>query len=165
MGACEGKPRRKADTGDGDHADASGRGDDHHDGRSGAGAGEAWEEDEPRHPGAVARSQLRSQGRAVREHSARVQLQAEKDLAQVHELGKDELLVCMAKTQYSLSDDPALLGRPSGFTVTVREVRLSAGAGFLVAVTGSIMTMPGLPKKPAALSIDIDEKGRITGLF
>ena len=91
--------------------------------------------------------------------------QAEKDLAQVHELGKDELLVCMAKTQYSLSDDPALLGRPSGFTVTVREVRLSAGAGFLVAVTGSIMTMPGLPKKPAALSIDIDEKGRITGLF
>jgi formate--tetrahydrofolate ligase len=91
--------------------------------------------------------------------------QAEKDLAQIHELGKDELLVCMAKTQYSLSDDPALLGRPSGFTVTVREVRLSAGAGFLVAVTGSIMTMPGLPKKPAALSIDIDEKGRITGLF
>ncbi len=91
--------------------------------------------------------------------------QAEKDLAQVHELGKDELLVCMAKTQYSLSDDPALLGRPSGFTVTVREVRLSAGAGFLVAVTGSIMTMPGLPKKPAALSIDIDEKGRISGLF
>ena len=91
--------------------------------------------------------------------------QAEKDLAQIHELGKDDLLVCMAKTQYSLSDDPSLLGRPSGFTVTVREVRLSAGAGFLVAVTGSIMTMPGLPKKPAALSIDIDEKGRITGLF
>lgn len=91
--------------------------------------------------------------------------QAEKDLAQIHELGKDDLLVCMAKTQYSLSDDPSLLGRPSGFTVTVREVRLSAGAGFLVAVTGSIMTMPGLPKKPAALSIDIDENGRITGLF
>ena len=91
--------------------------------------------------------------------------QAEKDLAQIHELGKDDLLVCMAKTQYSLSDDPSLLGRPTGFTVTVREVRLSAGAGFLVAVTGSIMTMPGLPKKPAALSIDIDEKGRITGLF
>lgn len=91
--------------------------------------------------------------------------QAEKDLAQIHELGKDDLLVCMAKTQYSLSDDPSLLGRPTGFTVTVREVRLSAGAGFLVAVTGSIMTMPGLPKKPAALSIDIDENGRITGLF
>jgi len=91
--------------------------------------------------------------------------QAEKDLAQIHELGKDDLLVCMAKTQYSLSDDPALLGRPEGFTVTVREVRLSAGAGFLVAITGSVMTMPGLPKKPAALTIDIDEKGRITGLF
>ena len=91
--------------------------------------------------------------------------QAEKDLAQIHELGKDDLLVCMAKTQYSLSDDPSLLGRPTGFTVTVREVRLSAGAGFLVAVTGSIMTMPGLPKKPAALSIDIEENGRITGLF
>ncbi|HCL79594.1 MAG TPA: formate--tetrahydrofolate ligase, partial [Synergistaceae bacterium] len=91
--------------------------------------------------------------------------QAEKDLAQIHELGKDDLLICMAKTQYSLSDDPALLGRPKGFTVTVREVRLSAGAGFLVAITGSIMTMPGLPKKPAALTIDIDESGRISGLF
>ena len=91
--------------------------------------------------------------------------QAEKDLALISELGKDDLLVCMAKTQYSLSDDPALLGRPSGFKVTVREVRLSTGAGFLVAVTGSIMTMPGLPKKPAALSIDVDADGRITGLF
>ncbi len=91
--------------------------------------------------------------------------QAEKDLAQIHELGKDNLLICMAKTQYSLSDDPALLGRPKGFTITVREVRLSAGAGFLVAITGSIMTMPGLPKKPAALSIDIDGNGRISGLF
>ncbi len=91
--------------------------------------------------------------------------QAEKDLAQIHDLGKDNLLVCMAKTQYSLSDDPALLGRPKGFRVTVREVRLSAGAGFLVAITGSVMTMPGLPKKPAALTIDIDEKGRISGLF
>lgn len=91
--------------------------------------------------------------------------QAEKDLALIHGLGKDHLLICMAKTQYSLSDDPALLGRPEGFTITVREVRLSAGAGFLIPITGSIMTMPGLPKKPAALSIDIDEKGRITGLF
>ena len=91
--------------------------------------------------------------------------QAEKDLTLINELGKDDLLVCMAKTQYSLSDDPALLGRPSGFKVTVREVRLSTGAGFLVAVTGSIMTMPGLPKKPAALSIDVDADGRITGLF
>ena len=91
--------------------------------------------------------------------------QAEKDLAQIHELGKDDLLVCMAKTQYSLSDDPAKIGRPSGFRITVREVRLSAGAGFLVAVTGEIMTMPGLPKKPAALNIDVDSDGKITGLF
>ncbi len=91
--------------------------------------------------------------------------QAEKDLVQIHELGKDDLLVCMAKTQYSLSDDPAKIGRPSGFRITVREVRLSAGAGFLVAVTGEIMTMPGLPKKPAALNIDVDCDGKITGLF
>jgi formate--tetrahydrofolate ligase len=91
--------------------------------------------------------------------------QAEKDLQMIHELGKDTLLICMAKTQYSLSDDPAKLGRPSGFTITVREVRLSAGAGFLIPITGAIMTMPGLPKKPAALSIDIDEKGQISGLF
>lgn len=92
-------------------------------------------------------------------------LQAEKDLERIHELGKDNLLVCMAKTQYSLSDDPAKLGRPENFRITVREVRLSAGAGFLVAITGSIMTMPGLPKKPAALNIDVDADGKITGLF
>ena len=91
--------------------------------------------------------------------------QAEKDLELVHELGKDDLLICMAKTQYSLSDDAAKVGRPKNFRVTVREVRLSAGAGFLVAVTGAIMTMPGLPKKPAALSIDINEDGVVTGLF
>ena len=91
--------------------------------------------------------------------------QAEKDLELIHELGKDGLLICMAKTQYSLSDDAEKLGRPKNFRVTVREVRLSAGAGFLVAVTGAIMTMPGLPRKPAALSIDIDEEGKITGLF
>ena len=75
------------------------------------------------------------------------------------------MLVCMAKTQYSLSDDADKICRPSNFRITVREVRLSAGAGFLVAVTGAIMTMPGLPKKPAALNIDIDETGKITGLF
>ena len=73
--------------------------------------------------------------------------------------------VCMAKTQYSLSDDAAKLGRPTGFTLNVREIKLSAGAGFIVALTGAIMTMPGLPKKPAAYSIDIDEDGNITGLF
>ena len=91
--------------------------------------------------------------------------QAEKDLALIHDLGKDDLLVCMAKTQYSLSDDATKVGRPTGFRITVREVRLSAGAGFLVAVTGSIMTMPGLPKRPAALSIDVDADGKIRGLF
>ena len=71
----------------------------------------------------------------------------------------------MAKTQYSLSDDMTKLGRPSGFRIHVREVRVSAGAGFIVALTGSIMTMPGLPKVPAANRIDIDDNGKITGLF
>lgn len=80
-------------------------------------------------------------------------------------MGLDKMPICIAKTQYSLSDNPALLGRPSGFTVNVREVKASVGAGFLVAITGDIMTMPGLPKRPAAQDIDIDEDGRITGLF
>ena len=91
--------------------------------------------------------------------------QAEKDLKLIHEVGKDNLLVCMAKTQYSLSDDPSKLGRPKNFRITVREVRLSAGAGFLVAITGTILTMPGLPKKPAAFNIDVDADGKISGLF
>ncbi|MDO9544837.1 MAG: formate--tetrahydrofolate ligase, partial [Synergistaceae bacterium] len=78
---------------------------------------------------------------------------------------KDDLLICMAKTQASLSDDPAQKGRPSNFKVTVREVRLSAGAGFIIPITGSIMTMPGLPKRPAACSIDVDANGRVNGLF
>ena len=71
----------------------------------------------------------------------------------------------MAKTQYSLSDDATKIGRPTGFTVTVRELRISAGAGFIVALTGNILTMPGLPKKPAAENMDIDNDGKITGLF
>lgn len=91
--------------------------------------------------------------------------EAEADLKHVHELGYDDLLVCMAKTQHSLSDDPALFGYPEGFTMTVREVRISAGAGFIVPITGKIMTMPGLPKVPAAEGVDVDEFGRITGLF
>lgn len=91
--------------------------------------------------------------------------EAERDLKAIHDQGLDHLLVCMAKTQYSLSDNPALLGCPQGFTLTVREVRLSAGAGFIVPVTGQIMTMPGLPQRPAALDMDIDAEGRITGLF
>ena len=73
--------------------------------------------------------------------------------------------VCVAKTQYSLSDNPALLGRPEGFEITVRDVKLSAGAGFVVALTGDIMTMPGLPKVPAANNIDVTADGEITGLF
>ena len=88
-----------------------------------------------------------------------------KELKHLTELGFGNLPVCMAKTQYSLSDDATLLGRPENFTVNVREVYISAGAGFVVAITGAIMTMPGLPKKPAADSIDVDESGKITGLF
>ncbi|MCX8128948.1 MAG: formate--tetrahydrofolate ligase [Clostridia bacterium] len=90
---------------------------------------------------------------------------AEKAIRKIEEMGMDKLPVCMAKTQYSLSDNASLLGRPEGFDVTVREVRLSAGAGFIVALTGEIMTMPGLPKIPAAEKINIDENGVITGLF
>lgn len=90
---------------------------------------------------------------------------AKKQIAQLTALGFGELPVCVAKTQYSFSDNPALLGAPEGFTVTVRNVKVSAGAGFLVALTGDIMTMPGLPKRPAAENIDVDETGKIIGLF
>ncbi|MCR4690835.1 MAG: formate--tetrahydrofolate ligase [Lachnospiraceae bacterium] len=90
---------------------------------------------------------------------------AKKQVDKLTEMGFSNLPVCMAKTQYSLSDQPALLGRPSGFTVTVREVYVSAGAGFVVALTGNVMTMPGLSKNPAAYSIDVNDEGRITGLF
>lgn len=90
---------------------------------------------------------------------------AENQIREIEKLGLDKMPICMAKTQYSLSDDPKLLGRPEGFDVTVKEVRISNGAGFIVALTGDIMTMPGLPKVPAAEKIDIDENGRITGLF
>ncbi|MBN9653021.1 formate--tetrahydrofolate ligase [Halobacillus sp. GSS1] len=90
---------------------------------------------------------------------------AEKQIRQLRELGFGELPVCMAKTQYSLSDDPGKLGRPQNFRVTVREIYPSVGAGFLVALTGDVMTMPGLPKQPAALRMDVDEEGIIHGLF
>ena len=90
---------------------------------------------------------------------------ASKEIARLTALGYGGLPVCMAKTQYSFSDDPAKLGAPEGFTVTVRNVKVSAGAGFIVALTGDIMTMPGLPKVPAAQRIDVDENGRISGLF
>ena len=90
---------------------------------------------------------------------------ANKALAEIEKLDTSELPVCIAKTQYSLSDDPSLLGKPQGFSITVRDVRLSNGAGFIVVYTGDIMTMPGLPKVPAAERIDVDKNGRITGLF
>ena len=90
---------------------------------------------------------------------------AVKELAKIKELGLNHLPVCMAKNQYSFSDDAKALGRPQGFTTTIKEIRISAGAGFIVALTGNVMTMPGLPKKPAAENIDINSKGVVTGLF
>ena len=89
----------------------------------------------------------------------------EKELARLEKLGFGTMPVCMAKNQYSLSDDPTLLGRPKDFTIHIREVYVSAGAGFVVAITGTVMTMPGLPKVPAAEGIDVDDNGQITGLF
>ena len=90
---------------------------------------------------------------------------AKKQLKQITELGFDKLPICMAKTQYSFSDNAALLGAPKGFEITVRNLKVCAGAGFIVALTGDIMTMPGLPKVPAAEKIDVDENGVISGLF
>ena len=88
-----------------------------------------------------------------------------KQLKEIEALGYDKLPICMAKTQYSFSDDPAKLGAPAGFRIAVRNLKVSAGAGFIVALTGDIMTMPGLPKVPAAEKIDVDENGVISGLF
>ena len=90
---------------------------------------------------------------------------AKKQIAKLTEMGYGNMPICVAKTQYSFSDDPTKLGAPDGFTVTVRNVKVSAGAGFIVVLTGDIMTMPGLPKVPAAMKIDVDENGKITGLF
>ena len=90
---------------------------------------------------------------------------AETQLRKLEELGFGNLPVCMAKTQYSLSDDPLQLGRPAGFEITVREAYVAAGAGFIVVLTGTVMTMPGLPKRPAAYGIDVNDDGIITGLF
>lgn len=90
---------------------------------------------------------------------------ANRQILNLTKLGFDKMPVCMAKTQYSLSDDPSLLGRPSGFDITIREVNVSSGAGFIVALTGAVMTMPGLPKVPAANNMDIDRNGTIVGLF
>ncbi|MBR6742861.1 MAG: formate--tetrahydrofolate ligase, partial [Clostridia bacterium] len=90
---------------------------------------------------------------------------AQKQIDQLTALGFDKCPVCIAKTQYSFSDDPTKLGAPEGFTVTVKNVKVSAGAGFIVVLTGDILTMPGLPKAPAAEKIDVDENGKISGLF
>jgi formate--tetrahydrofolate ligase len=90
---------------------------------------------------------------------------AQADLKRIYNLGLDALPICMAKTEKSLSDDPKLLGRPSDFSVTVREIEIAAGAGFIIPITGNIMRMPGLPAHPAAEQIDVNEEGKITGLF
>ena len=90
---------------------------------------------------------------------------AQKQIKQIEGIGYADLPICMAKTQYSLTDDQTKLGAPTGFEVTVRNLKISAGAGFIVALTGDIMTMPGLPKVPAAERIDVDATGKITGLF
>jgi formate--tetrahydrofolate ligase len=86
-------------------------------------------------------------------------------LKQLEELGFGNLPICMAKTQYSITDDPTKYGAPDGFKITVRNLKVSAGAGFIVALTGDVMTMPGLPKVPSAEKIDVDENGKISGLF
>jgi formate--tetrahydrofolate ligase len=90
---------------------------------------------------------------------------AKTDLKRIEKLGLSNLPVCIAKTQKSLSDDPTVIGRPTGFTLTVREIEIAAGAGFLVPITGEMMRMPGLPDTPAAEGIDIDRDGNISGLF
>jgi formate--tetrahydrofolate ligase len=90
---------------------------------------------------------------------------AKKQIEKINKIGLSNLPICMAKTQYSLSDNPALLGRPQNFEMTIREVRPSAGAGFVVAITGDILTMPGLPKIPSTEKIDMDNQGKISGLF
>lgn len=94
-----------------------------------------------------------------------IDAKAKKEIKRLEELGFDKMPICIAKTQYSLSDNPSLLGRPSDFKINVKEVRVSAGAGFIVVLTGNVMVMPGLPKKPSAENIDIDKDGNITGLF
>ena len=90
---------------------------------------------------------------------------AKKDLKKIHELGLDTMPICIAKTQKSLSDNPALLGRPKDFIITVREIEIASGAGFLIPITGNIMRMPGLPEHPASENIDITDDGTIVGLF
>jgi formate--tetrahydrofolate ligase len=103
--------------------------------------------------------------RIYKAEGVKIDASAEKQLALIEKWGYGELPVCMAKTQYSFSHDPNLLGSPSGFTVPIKEFRLNAGAGFVVAICGNMMTMPGLPKRPAALDMDMDENGNLIGVF
>ncbi len=103
--------------------------------------------------------------RIYRADSVELTASAPKQLKQLEELGFGGLPICMAKTQYSITDDPTKLGAPDGFKITVRNLKVSAGAGFIVALTGDVMTMPGLPKSPAAERIDVDTNGIISGLF
>lgn len=117
-----------------------------------------WEWDIPKKIETVAK---KIYGAAAIDYTSR----AKADLKKINELGLDNLPVCIAKTQKSLSDNPKLIGRPKDFVVTVREIELSSGAGFVVPITGKIMRMPGLPKSPSAEKIDVDEKGNISGLF
>jgi formate--tetrahydrofolate ligase len=91
--------------------------------------------------------------------------EAEAQIRKLESLGLNRLPICMAKTQYSLSDNPALLGRPENFVITVRDLKVSAGAGFIVAYTGNVTTMPALPRHPAAENMDVDENGVVSGLF
>ena len=91
--------------------------------------------------------------------------ESEKKIRRFVRLGYGKLPICMAKTQYSLSGDPSLKGRPAGFTITVRDVRLSAGAGFLYCICGNVLTMPGMPARPKAVDYELDDAGRVTGLF
>ncbi|MDE6357595.1 MAG: formate--tetrahydrofolate ligase, partial [Eubacteriales bacterium] len=90
---------------------------------------------------------------------------AKTEISQIEKIGLDKMPICIAKTQYSFSDNPNLLGKPENFDITIKEVRASAGAGFIVALAGDVMTMPGLPKVPSAENIDVDENGNISGLF
>ena len=103
--------------------------------------------------------------RVYRGKGAILTASAAKQATQLEELGFGHLPICMAKTQYSFTDDAKALGAPEDFSITVSNLKVSAGAGFIVALTGDVMTMPGLPKKPAAENIDVDENGRISGLF
>ena len=103
--------------------------------------------------------------RSLKELQERYNSAAKKQLEQLAALGFSGLPVCIAKTQYSFTDDPTKLGAPEDFTVTVKNVKVSAGAGFVVVLTGDILTMPGLPRVPAAEKIDVDANGKITGLF